>query len=228
MNLKKFINLMWRGNNLQVKSMSLGPLGTNCYIVSHDHEAIIFDPSGEAEKIISYLEDSNLKPLAILLTHAHFDHIGALDEVRKHYDIDVYLHEAEADWLVDPELNRSSLYFPESNWIQTELPEKQVDEGTLSIGPFKMDVVHTPGHSPGSVTYIFHEQEFIVSGDVLFRLGIGRTDLPGGSIEQLAKSIVHHLYSLPDQFKVFAGHNIQTTIGTEKHENPYTRQFYKA
>lgn len=212
---------------MKVEMMSLGPLGTNCYIISKNREALIFDPSGEAEKIVQYIEDNNLKPLAILLTHAHFDHIGALDTIRKKYNLDVYLHEAEADWLKDPDLNRSGIHFPEHLHIKTAGPEHYAKEGKLEIGTFKCEIKHTPGHSPGSVTYIFHNEQFIVSGDVLFRLGVGRVDLPGGNLVELANSISQVLYKLPNDFKVYAGHNVPTTIGDEKKENPYTLQFYQ-
>src|SRR5690625_7026339 len=92
---------------VDIVGLSLGPLGTNCYIIYNDDEALIVDPSGDAEKISSFLSERNLTPVAILLTHAHFDHIGALDIIRKKYDLDVYLHKNEFEWLENPELNRS-------------------------------------------------------------------------------------------------------------------------
>lgn len=210
-----------------VQTLSLGPLGTNCYIVSHNGECLIFDPSGEPEKVMDYIETEQLSPKAILLTHAHFDHIGALDTLRKQYKLDVYMHENERHWLENPELNRSVVYFGEPGAIRTQGPEKLVSEGTLTIGSFKMKVMHTPGHSPGSITFIFQDDAFIISGDVLFHHGIGRTDLPDGSLEQLIQSITLKLYTLPKHFKVYAGHNVQTTIEHEQDNNPYTLQFYK-
>lgn len=210
-----------------VQTLSLGPLGTNCYIVSHNGECLIFDPSGEPEKIIDYIETEQLTPKAILLTHAHFDHIGALQMIRDHYKLEVYMHENEQHWLENPEMNRSAVYFGEAGAIRTQPPEKIIGEGPLRIGSFTMEVIHTPGHSPGSITFIFKEDAFIVSGDVLFHHGIGRTDLPDGSIEQLIHSITTKLYTLPEHFKVYAGHNVQTTIGHEQKENPYTLQFYQ-
>src|SRR5690625_1860108 len=209
---------------MQIKQFSLGPIGTNCYILSQNNECLVIDPGGDAHIVEEYLNNNKLTPLAILLTHAHFDHIGAVEEIRTKYKIDVYLHENEQDWLDDPSLNRSSLYFGE-NGIVTKRPEKLLSTGELEIGPFTCEVVHTPGHSPGSVTFIFRKDKFIVSGDVLFHRGIGRTDLPDASIEQLAKSIVNQLYVLPDDFNVYPGHGTNTTIGDEKQNNPFTLQF---
>lgn len=210
---------------MKIKGMSLGPLGTNCYIVYDGNEALIFDPGGDMEQIIGFLNDHDLEPLAIMLTHAHFDHIGAVDGLRKHFGIDVYLHDEESTWLEDPMLNRSGVYFGEDA-IQTAPPEQSVQVGNLTIGPFAMEVLHTPGHSPGSVTYVFHQENWLISGDVLFHNGMGRTDLPGGSLEVLIQSIAA-LYAFPDEFYVYAGHNIPTTIGQEKYNNPYTLQFLR-
>lgn len=210
---------------MHIETFSLGPLGTNCYIVSKDKECLIIDPGGDAPIIDQYLESEGLKPLAILLTHAHYDHIGALEEIRKTHNLEVYLHENEKHWLEDANLNRSS-FFVEGGFSM-KAPENILTAGKLDIGPFSCDVVHTPGHSPGSVSFIFKEHDFVVSGDVLFRRGIGRTDLPEGSIEQLADSIASHLYKLPDNFIVYPGHGPQTAIGEEKESNPFTLQFFR-
>lgn len=209
---------------MNITGLSLGPLGTNCYIVSTDNKALIVDPGGDAAKVDAYLTEHNLTPLAILLTHAHFDHIGAVHDVRHKYDIDVYLHTNESEWLENPELNRSILMGDEFV-VSTDKPDQILTPGELTIGPFNFEVIHTPGHSPGSVSFIFHDDQYIVSGDVLFHQGIGRTDLPGGSLDVLANSIINKLYKLPDEFAVYPGHGIQTTIGSEKTNNPFTKMF---
>lgn len=211
---------------MKIKPLSLGPLGTNCYILSKNNRCLIVDPGGDATIIEQYIVANNLTPEAILLTHAHFDHIGAVDDIRNMYQIDVYLHEDEQDWLENPNLNRSALFLGEEGGYTTTAPDRLLQPGTLHIGEFSMQVVHTPGHSPGSVTFIFPDDACIVSGDVLFQRGIGRTDLPGGSMEQLAESIVTQLYILDDEYAVFPGHGPQTTIGEEKELNPFTLQFY--
>lgn len=211
---------------MHVKTLSLGPLGTNCYVVSKADKALIFDPGNDPQTVSNYLKEYNLTPVAILLTHAHFDHIGAVDGLRKQYELDVYLHDAEQTWLGNPALNRSFIYFGKEGSIITAKPEEILQVGDYEIANFKFSVVHTPGHSPGSVTFIFDNEQFIVSGDVLFHQGIGRTDLPEGSHAQLANSIVTQLYTLPDSYKVYPGHGTDTTIGIEKKINPYTLQFY--
>lgn len=212
---------------MNVKKLSLGQLGTNCYIISKDEKALIFDPGDESEIVSNYLAENNLTPAAILLTHAHFDHIGAVDALRKQYELNVYLHESEATWLENPALNRSFIHFGNLGAIISAAPEEILQVGAYEIAGFNFTVVHTPGHSPGSVTFIFEKEQFIVSGDVLFHQGIGRTDLPQGSLEQLADSIVTELYTLPDSFKVYPGHGTDTTIGIEKQVNPHTLQFYE-
>ncbi len=211
---------------MEIKALSLGPLGTNCYILSKDNQCLIIDPGGDAAIIKDYVATNNVTPEAILLTHAHFDHIGAVDEIRNTYNIDVYLHEEEKNWLENPELNRSLLFLGNDGGYTTAAPNFSLQTGELNIGAFSMRVVHTPGHSPGSVTFIFADEACIVSGDVLFQRGIGRTDLPDGSMEQLAESIVTQLYVLEDEYVVYPGHGPQTTIGEEKKLNPFTLQFY--
>ncbi|WP_164668615.1 MBL fold metallo-hydrolase [Virgibacillus doumboii] len=204
---------------MKVKSMSLGPLGTNCYIIHNSNEAIIVDPGGEPEKVISYLDDEGLKPNAILLTHAHFDHIGGVDKLRTHFAVDVYIHEKEDEWLNDPALNGSLLFI--GSEIATKNAEHYLVPGTVKLHTISFEVIHTPGHSPGSVSFIFHDEAFVIGGDVLFNRGIGRTDLPGGDIKELESSIRNGLYTLSDHFTVFPGHGPKTTIAEEKQHNPF-------
>lgn len=199
--------------------MSLGPLGTNCYIVYNDYDAIIVDPGGDSGKISTFLNENKITPTAILLTHAHFDHIGGVEELRSYFNIDVYIHQKEADWLEDPQLNGSSLFLGYE--IAVSRAEHLLTPGNKEINSIGFEVIHTPGHSPGSVSFIFHDHDFTVSGDVLFRRGIGRTDLPGGDIRQLEVSIKDSLYTLPGTYKVYPGHGPETSIEEEKRENPF-------
>lgn len=204
---------------MKVHSMSLGELGTNCYIVYNEYDALIIDPGGDPEKVIDFLKFEDLKPQAILLTHAHFDHIGGVDDLRKHFNLDVYLHENEANWLEEPRLNRSTAFTRKE--VRTARPDHLIQPGKMKLSSFEFDVIHTPGHSPGSVSYLFVNEGFIISGDVLFQQGIGRTDLPGGSMAQLEKSIRQSLYLLDDNYIVYPGHGMHTTIGAEKRNNPF-------
>lgn len=201
--------------------MSLGPLGTNCYLIHNDIDAIIIDPGGDADVIIDFFKGKSFKPKAILLTHAHFDHIGAVDYLRSRYTIDVYLHENEKNWLADPQLNGSSLFTSEP--ISIKGPEHGLSEEHMHIESFAFDVLHTPGHSPGSVCFVFREAGIIIGGDVLFSQGVGRTDLPGGSMDQLMESIRDKLYTLEDHMIVYPGHGPKTTIGKEKKVNPFIK-----
>lgn len=207
---------------MELRSFSLGPLGTNCYIVYYDKKALIIDPGAEGERLIDWLSKEELEPLAILLTHAHFDHIGAVDHLRNFYHIPVYMHEAEQEWLENPALNGSELFI--GNGISTTRPDYLLDQGAFSIGEFEFEVVYTPGHSPGSISFLFTEENVIISGDVLFNQGIGRTDLHGGDYNLLQDTIKNKLYQLPNELIVYPGHGPQTTIGEEKLHNPFVRE----
>ncbi|GIN55774.1 MBL fold metallo-hydrolase [Lederbergia ruris] len=198
----------------------LGPLQTNCYLLVNDNkECIIFDPGSQGEELNHYLEEQQLKPLAILLTHAHFDHIGAVDHVKRQWKLPVYLHELEGEWLSNPSLNGSGRFGED---ITAQPAEHLItEEGELKIGAFSFELFHTPGHSPGSLSYYIKEVQAVVAGDTLFAGGIGRTDLPGGSHSQLLLSIQNKLLTMPEETKVFPGHGPTTTIRDEKRENPF-------
>jgi glyoxylase-like metal-dependent hydrolase (beta-lactamase superfamily II) len=206
---------------MELKQLPLGPLQANCYLLfNKEKECIVFDPGGEGKRLIDYISQEGLKPLAILLTHAHFDHIGAVEEARNHWGIPVYIHEQEKDWLVEPGLNGSARYpmEPISGKPADHLFTK---EEKIEIGPFELELLETPGHSPGSLSYYIREMNSVLSGDALFHYGIGRTDLPGGDYSTLIRSIHEKLFALPDETAVFPGHGTRTTIGEEKANNPY-------
>lgn len=204
---------------MKIKIMPVGLIGTNCYILSEKNETLIIDPGGDPDQIIDYLEKEKLTPLAILLTHAHFDHIGGLEELRKKYEIGVYINELEQSWLGDPMKNGSHKMVGHETIAANA--ENMLKEGKLTIGSFNFDVIHTPGHSPGSVSFVFPDSNEVFSGDVLFKQGIGRTDLPGGDFSILEHSIREKLYLLNDVYKVFPGHGPTTTIAFEKKNNPF-------
>lgn len=201
----------------------LGPLQTNCYILSKEQSCIIFDPGEEPQKIIQYIQTQKLKPLAVLLTHAHFDHIGAVDAIREQYQIPAYIHEKEAKWLMEPELNGSQRWFPDHPLRQKPAENLLSGEQDIQIGPFQFQIFETPGHSPGSISYYLKENEMVFSGDVLFQNSVGRTDLPGGNELVLFQSIIDHLLPLTDDTIVCPGHGPVTTIKDEKDHNPFLR-----
>lgn len=210
---------------MKYQRVPLGPLQTNCYIIENDKkECLIVDPGEEGRKLIQLLEQRKLTPVAVLLTHAHFDHIGALDDVRKRYELPVYVHAKEKDWLTDPALNGSQFFMMGAISVQAAT-HHLTKEGPLTIGSFTCEVYETPGHSPGSVSYYFKEAGIIASGDVLFEGSIGRTDLNGGSHGQLLQSIHKKLLVLPEDTIVLCGHGRETNIGDEMESNPFLNGF---
>nr|WP_237690826.1 MBL fold metallo-hydrolase [Paenibacillus caui] len=205
---------------MKIESFSLGPLQTNAYLLQGEEEgkAVIIDPGMNPAPLIRRIEHLDIE--AILLTHAHFDHIGGVEEIRKAKGCPVYLHSLEAGWLTSPKLNGSLLWPQVSGPIATDEAEYDLAEGqTLSFIGETFKVYHTPGHSPGSVSFLCGKHLF--SGDVLFRAGVGRTDLPGGRENDLIDSIRLKLYRFEDDVTVYPGHGPRTTVGYERTHNPY-------
>jgi glyoxylase-like metal-dependent hydrolase (beta-lactamase superfamily II) len=204
---------------MEIQVLPVGMIGTNCYILSRGKKALVIDPGGDADQIKAFLDGQGYTPLAILLTHAHYDHIGALEEIREAYGIEVYLHKEEQNWLQDPALNGSHKLM--TGGIVAKEAENILNEGEYTIGDFQFEVIHTPGHSPGSMSFYFKAENQLFSGDVLFNQGIGRTDLPGGDYRVLEDTITKKLYQLEDHVMVHPGHGPSTEIGFEKMNNPF-------
>ena len=204
----------------------LGLLQTNCYILwNDDKDCIIFDPGDEGEKLCRWIDQQQLKPVAVLLTHAHFDHIGAVDKVRESYHVPVHVHENEAKWLLDPSLNGSQLFLRDRP-IRVKPADVIISvEKELVIGPFRFQLLETPGHSPGSLSYYSPELQAVFCGDTLFNGSIGRTDLPGGNHDELLNSIHERLLTLPEETTVLPGHGPETSIENEMDGNPFLNGF---
>lgn len=207
---------------LKIEKFSLGPLETNAFLIMTEDEkrGIVIDPGMDAEPLVERIRDMEIE--AILLTHAHFDHIGGVEEIRKAKQCPVYIHELEQDWLIDPELNGSRMWSHISGEIRTNAADHLMRDGeVLEFLGESFQVMHTPGHSPGSVSFFLAKHQLLFSGDVLFYMSVGRTDLNGGSSKQLYASIHDKLFQLDDETKVCPGHGPLTTIGQEKEHNPY-------
>ncbi|MFB5762959.1 MBL fold metallo-hydrolase [Paenibacillus medicaginis] len=206
---------------LTIRSFNLGALQTNAYLVQDKDtgRGFIIDPGMNPGSLVRAIEGLTIE--AILLTHAHFDHMAGVEEVRRAAGCPVYLHPLEQEWMTSPKLN-GSLMWPQISQPVTAAPaEYDLSEGqVLELIGHQFKVYHTPGHSPGSVS--FHCGKDLFGGDVLFRMGVGRTDLPGGRERDLIDS-VHRLYRLDDEVTVYPGHGPKTTIGYEKANNPYIR-----
>lgn len=210
---------------MEWKQIPLGPLQTNCYLAIKDDACLVIDPGEEGDKLIGILDSHNIKPKAILLTHAHFDHIGAVDTIRDHYHVPVYIHEKEAQWLLNPGLNGSQ-FFAIGNLVRIRPADYFLtEEKEHCIGDFTFKMFETPGHSPGSMSFYFEQDGVVFAGDALFQGSIGRTDLPGGNHEQLLKSIHDKLLPLPEETLVLSGHGPITSIGNEMDSNPFLNGF---
>lgn len=203
---------------IHIEKIPNGALQENCYIIADGTDALIIDPGSEAERIIATIQTLKVIPQAILLTHTHHDHIGAVDQVRDAFSIPVYVHESEQAWLNDPEMNLSAQF------MSVPVTARPAEfEFTLykeyDFGKLHFKVVPTPGHSFGSVSFLFGD--FVIAGDALFKGSVGRPDLPTGNLDQLLKGIRTELFSLPPETIVYAGHGDDTTIGYEQKTNPY-------
>ncbi|AVQ33083.1 MBL fold metallo-hydrolase [Staphylococcus muscae] len=204
---------------MKISFLTLGIAETNAYFVENDSELLLIDPSGEPERIISKLSSMDKPLIGILLTHAHFDHIAALDAVLAYKDVPVYMHPEEVDFLDDPEKNGSAKFAIHGLPIITsQATPKLQEEGFMQIGQFKINVLHTPGHSPGSLTYVF--DDFAIVGDTLFNNGIGRTDLYRGNYETLIDSIKDKIFELDETLPLYPGHGPSTTVEQE-YMNPF-------
>lgn len=205
---------------MKIIPLVTGLIQENCYLVYSENHLVIIDPGAEAEKIKAAIAQTGATPIAILLTHTHYDHIGAVDELRDTYQIPVYVSPLEADWLGDPVMNLSGLPRHDDMADVVVRPADELFElKEYQLQDIAFKVVPTPGHSIGSVSFVF--PEFVVSGDALFNGSVGRTDLPTGNLEQLLTGIRNQLFVLPDEFPVYPGHGPSTTILKEKRTNPF-------
>ena len=202
---------------LSIKSLVLSICATNCYILYDDKtkEGFIIDPADSPEAIIDMVTKLQVNVKALLLTHGHFDHIGATNALKKHYNVDVYAHEDEVQVTKDANVNLS-VHFAEANSVEADVMLR--DGQSFEVAGFKIKVIHTPGHTVGSCCYIVSDDETarLFSGDTIFYHSYGRTDLPTGSSGTIIRSILDKLLVLDGSMEVFPGHGDTTTIDDEK------------
>lgn len=204
---------------MKIISIQTGDMFVNCYLVymNGKKEAVAIDPGGSEEKVLAQIEANGLTITHILLTHGHFDHIGAVRAVKEKTGAPVCIHEADAPMLTNPSKNlsvfvESPIYAPAADIILH-------DGDVLFSGDLRIKVLHTPGHSEGSVCYIAENALF--TGDTLFYQYVGRTDFPGSSYEKLKHSVNHILGGLQTDYDVYPGHGIATTLNEEKLSNAF-------
>ncbi len=204
---------------VNVETIIVGPIEVNCYLVTckKTNKAAVIDPGDNAEDILKVIRSRSLDVEYILLTHGHFDHLGGVAPIKEATKANVLLHKND-QYLVDSASQQAELFgLPAPELFEVDQYVDQSD--VVEFGNLKATVLATPGHSKGSVCYLFENSIFV--GDTLFYGGVGRTDLEGGSFEQLLHSIQSKLFSLPEDIRVYCGHGPSTTIGREKKYNPF-------
>ena len=203
---------------MEYKKIVTGQLDVNTYVIPHaDGTCLVIDPSDGCGEVIKYLKKESLRPLAIVLTHGHFDHIMGIPEVIGAFgSVKVFIHDGDRGMLADPKNNGSILMG--DSFAHTENVEP-LTEGKMSIGAFEFGVLHTPGHTQGGCDFLFEDVCFC--GDTIFAGSVGRTDLPGGNHDQLIRSINEKILTLPPQTTLCPGHGGRTSVEREKRTNPY-------
>jgi len=205
---------------MRIETFTLGELQENAYLLidAEGGGAVVIDPGDYPTRLIERVNELGAEPLAVLLTHGHWDHVNGVREIKHAFDVPVYLHEADAA-IYKHVAEQAELFGFHAD--PQPPPDHLLTGGeTLELGPFRIDVIHTPGHTQGGVCYKIDDAVFV--GDTIFVGGIGRYDLPGGSFEQLVKGIRQKLLTLDDNVTLYPGHGPPTTVGTERRSNPFS------
>lgn len=204
---------------LNIERITVGALGTNCYIVNLESpDCVVIDPADEAEKILTRVKELGLNVKAVILTHGHFDHTAGAGKIQKDTGAPVYIASGDADLLVNPGW-MTKIAPPIKLKIDEVVQVKDGDQ--IVCGDLQLKIFETPGHSEGSIS--IYSPGYLFCGDLLFRGSVGRTDLPGGNWDVLLCSLREKILTLPDDTKVFPGHGPQTTIGKERLANPFIK-----
>jgi len=206
-------------------TLSVGPLEVNCYVLwsGEDRNAVVIDPGGDADKIAGVVEREGLGVRYLLLTHGHFDHVGALSELKERLGAEAAVHALDAP-LLDEAPDHAALYGLSSP--AAPAPDFLLEDGAvIEAGPLALEVMHTPGHTRGGICLYEKNLRLLFTGDTLFAGSIGRTDFEGGSLETLLRSIRERILPLHDDVTVLPGHGPASTIGSEKTTNPFISGF---
>lgn len=211
---------------LNVNKFTFSPLQENTYVISTEEgECCIVDPGcyfgNERHELKEFIQDTKLHPKYLLNTHGHLDHVFGDKFIFETYGLQPHLHQTEKQVFDYAPVSALNWGLPFDAYKGDLLFLREGD--TIPLGTDLLRVLFTPGHSPGHISFYCQEQQFVISGDVLFRQSIGRTDLPGGDFDTLIRSVREQLFVLPDETVVYAGHGPETTIGYEKWNNPYLR-----
>lgn len=209
---------------MNLKAFTFNPFSENTYVLwAANGEGVIVDPGNfdrhETEELLSFVEQNQITIKEIILTHAHIDHVFGCADICAHFNVGLRLHKSDLFLLEHAEATGQMYGIP----VKTPpVPSAWFEDGDVyEIGGEILTVLHTPGHSPGSVSFYSEKDNFVVSGDVLFKMSIGRTDLPMGNYEELIQSIRTRLLTLPDNCMVYSGHGPATEIGFEAKHNPF-------
>ena len=205
---------------MKIENFVLGPIGTNCYIVTNEEtkECFAVDMAACPKEYVEHIKTAGLTMKGLFLTHGHFDHILGIDSFLKEFPVPVYAGVEEQPVLADARLNVASMYGGDYTFTGEEALE---DGQELECAGIKIKVLHTPGHTIGGCCYYLPEEKVLFSGDTLFCGSIGRTDLPTGSSSTLVRSVREKLMCLPEETHVYPGHMDETTIAYEKQQNPF-------
>ncbi|MBU5479993.1 MBL fold metallo-hydrolase [Blautia sp. MSJ-19] len=205
---------------LDLQKCIVGSVFTNCYFLKNKEtgEMLIVDPGDNADKIEQKVLEMQGKPVAVLLTHGHFDHILAAEEIKKKYNIPIYACDKEEKTLLNPEINLSA--YGRGN-CSIRADRYLADLQVVELAGFSVQMIETPGHTVGSCCYYLKDEGVLFSGDTVFRGSVGRTDFPEGSTSAIVHSLHRLLEALPDDTEVYPGHDASTTIGYEKRYNPF-------
>lgn len=209
---------------VNIKAIPCGPLQVNCYLLGEEGTdmAVAIDPA-EAERVQAYLEENGLRLSHILLTHGHFDHIGGVAALQETYGAEVCIHRADAHMLQDSSANGALML---GTRIAPSRADVLLEDGdTVQAEGFSLRAIHTPGHTPGGVCYLLQEPAALFTGDTLFQMSVGRSDLAGGDEHALFESILNKLFVLPGEYAVYPGHMGSTTLLHEREYNPFVRQY---